>query len=56
MLDAARAGDWAVDEETGSHLRRAPKFGNDHYAQLTADHFLQAMDARAQFGQPRTGD
>ena len=23
MLDSARAGNWAVDEETGAHLRRA---------------------------------
>jgi hypothetical protein len=66
MLDTARAGDWAVDEETGSHLRRAivqmqqrlsaievnisrlqraPKFGNDDYAQLAANHFLNAMDS-----------
>ncbi|UQS21875.1 hypothetical protein L1857_03065 [Amycolatopsis thermalba] len=66
MLADAQAGRWAVDEETGSHLRRAvtqmqtrlgevgqrvhllqraPKFGNDEYAQRAAAHFLSAMDS-----------
>ncbi|NYI93621.1 DNA-binding ferritin-like protein [Amycolatopsis endophytica] len=69
MLADAKAGHWAVDEETGSHLRRAvtqmhdrmtdiaqridrlqraPKFGNDEYAQLAAEHFLRAMDSDEQ--------
>ncbi|UQS23464.1 hypothetical protein L1857_11835 [Amycolatopsis thermalba] len=66
MLADAKAGRWAVDEETGTHLRRAvtqmqeemsriaqridrlqraPKFGNDEYAQRAAAHFLAAMDS-----------
>ncbi|AIJ20226.1 hypothetical protein [Amycolatopsis methanolica] len=66
MLADAQAGRWAVDEETGTHLRRAvtqmqtrlnevgqrvhllqraPKFGNDEYAQRAAAHFLSAMDS-----------
>jgi hypothetical protein len=66
MLGEARSGHWAVDEETGTHLRsaianakrrfeglelrvgylqRAPKLGNDEYAQRVAEHMRSAMDS-----------